>query len=278
MKKSSVFFLLLSCGMVSCQTNASSSAPETSSLASGSVSSTLSEVSSLSSAEESSASVIDYSLFDENLIGKWYVHSSSMGVLQINQEIEVFADYSLSIASIHFTFRGMYYDYEGTNLFLSDSGITTFTVSYDGEYMDWAFEDTAGYKDFGVAKREMFSNEIQYSYVGPDWPIDRINAFLGTEGTIPEYEAEEYSLYTGISQLYDDAPYCMIDIFDVPSTALRTYVSTLNQNGFSIVKDTSSEFYIGYDDNRIYSLRLIEFGDDNLCIFVYAYQTLSYLF
>ena len=238
----------------------------------------ISSTSSTTSSDESSFSSVDYSLFNENMIGDWYVHSSNMGCLMVNEVISIFDDYTLFVKNISFNFVGQYGDYEGTCLFLSESGITRFVVSLDGENLDWGFEDDSGYSDFGFAQKEAYSNEIKYSYVGEEWPMELINNYLGTNSNIPSYEANEYKLYTGTSQLYNDAKYAMIDIFNVSSKAITKYVSALNQSGFLIVKDTSSDFYIGYDDNRIYGLRLIEFDDNNLCIFIYNYDSLKDLF
>lgn len=266
-------FFIISFGSLLIACGNTSSIPESSYFSSGS--SITNEMNSSSSIIESS---IDYSFFNLDTIGTWYVHSSSMGYLSINQEIKISNDYSLAIGTLHFSFVGIYEDYPETNLYLSDSGITKFIVSTDGEYLDWGFEDTAGYKDFGTAMREPFSNEIKYSYVGQDWPINQINDYLETSGNIPAYEASEYSLHTGYSQLYNDCKYCMIDIFNVKATALKEYVSLLNTTGFSIIKDPSSSFYIGFDDSKIYGLRIIEYNDNNLCIFVYNYADVESIF
>ncbi len=274
MKKQLIIFALLA--LCSCnQTNQISSNSSLLSSSSSDILSVSSSSDSTTSSEESSSS-IDYSLFHSELIGVWYIHSST-GILSINLSFEIFEDYTMQMGNVHFNFAGIYDNFEETNLYISDSGITKFIVSYDGEFVDWAFEDLSGNQDFGTAKKEPFSNEIKYSYVGPDWPIEQINTFLNTTGDIPVYESDEYKLYTGNSQLYD-ADYAMIDIFNVPKNALKNYVATLNTSGFSIVKDNSSGFFIGYDENREYGLRLIEFNDDNLSIFVYNYETLSSLF
>ena len=79
-----VKLVLLSLLVVGCNnTNSSSSLNSSTTSESVSVSSTLSSTSSTSS-ESSSKNNIDYSLFDNNIIGTWYVHSAAQGVLNLN--------------------------------------------------------------------------------------------------------------------------------------------------------------------------------------------------
>ncbi len=233
-----------------------------------------SNTSSIKVNTSSNSSEIDYSKFDKKLAGKWYIHSSMMGNLNLNLEITIKDDYTMQIGDVKFNFIGIYDNFEDTNVFLSESGITKFIASTDGEYLDWAYEDAGGNSDFGTAKKEKLQNGIQYSYAGKAWPMERINLFLETEGNIPSYVADEYYLFLGQSQVFNNANYAMIDIFNPANEAAINYVTTLNQNGFEIKKDDKSNFYIGYDVNHIYGLRIIQF-DDSLSIFIYNYQTLS---
>lgn len=260
MKKILILFPLL---LIGCTTVSTSSSNES-----------LTNTSSIAANTSSTSSEIDYSKFNKNLVGKWYIHSSMMGNLSLNLEVTIKDDYTMQIGEVKFHYIGIFENFEETNVFLSESGITKFIASTDGEFMDWAYEDAAGNSDFGTAKKEELQSGIQYSYAGKDWPIERINLFLETDGSIPSYVADEYYLFLGQSQVFGNANYAMIDIFNPVSDAAITYVTMLNQNGFEIKKDNKSNFYIGYDVNHIYGLRIIQF-DDSLSIFVYNYQTLS---
>ncbi len=265
MKKLLLLFPLL---LIGCTTVSPSSSNESN------ISSNELSLSSIETNTSIDTSEIDYSKFDKKLIGKWYIHSSMMGNLNLNLEVNINADYTMQIGNVKFHFIGIYDNFEDTNVFLSESGITKFIASTDGEFLDWAYEDAAGNADFGTAKKEALQSGINYSYAGKDWPIERINLFLETEGNIPNYKANEYYLFLGQSQVFNNANYAMIDIFNPTSDAAINYVTTLNQNGFEIKKDDKSNFYIGYDINHIYGLRIVQF-DDSLSIFVYNYQTLS---
>lgn len=261
MKKSWLLFSLL---LMGCSASLPSSI-ESSSLSS--------KIDTSSTSLSSSSNGVDYSLFNPALVGKWYIYSSMMGNLSLNLEVIINNNYTMQIGDIHFNFIGIYDNFQETNVFISESGITKFIASTDGEYLDWAYEDTAGNSDFGTAKKERLQSGINYSYVGKEWPMSQINLFLSTEGSVPHYTADEYYLFLGQSQIYNEANYAMIDIFNPAKDAITTYVNTLNQNGFEIKKDNYSSFYIGFDANHIYGLKIIQF-DDSLSIFVYNYQTL----
>ena len=85
--------------------------------------------SDLSSQEESSSedivsesslgNSIDYSLFDESIVGTWYVHQSMMGLAYINEVITIRSNYTASFLGVNFSFVGMYEGFEGTCLFKS---------------------------------------------------------------------------------------------------------------------------------------------------------------
>ncbi len=210
-------------------------------------------------------------LFDSNLIGKWYIHSTNMGVLTINTEFEIFNDYSLIIQNVHFSLIGLYENFEGAYQFRSDRGITTFIVSYDGEGVDWGFSDTAGQSDFGYAMRNPLQGELTYDYVGKNWPMEMINEWLELDGSIPSYPNKMYYLLNGDSQIYN-AKYSMIDIFDVPNDGLETYLNILLTNDF-IQDEELNGFKIFHDSNKKYKLRIIYFSNDNnLSIFVYDFN------
>ncbi|MCH5180008.1 MAG: hypothetical protein J1F32_02200 [Erysipelotrichales bacterium] len=217
---------------------------------------------------------VDYSLFDTNLIGTWYVHSNMMDILPLNSTFEIFENYTLIVQNIKFNFVGVYAGYEGTCEFLSESGITTFIVSYDGQNVDWAFEDTAGQKDMGLARNTPLSSGLNYDYVGTAWPMELINDYLEIKGNIPSYPSDCYYLYNSTSIVYDDAKSAMIDIFDATNDSAERYIELLEKNGFTITGLDGMGFYVGYDQNHIYSLRIKYFGNNNLSIFIYNYATL----
>lgn len=220
------------------------------------------------------SSVVDYSLFDTNLIGTWYVHSNMMDILPLNSSFEIFEDYTLIVQNIKFNFVGIYAGYDGTCEFLSESGITTFIVSYDGQNVDWAFEDTAGQKDMGLARSTPLSSGLNYGYVGTAWPMELINDYLEIKGNIPSYPSDCYYLYNSTSIVYDDAKSAMIDIFDATNDSAERYIELLEEKGFTITGVDGMGFYVAYDQNHIYSLRIKYFGNNNLSIFIYNYETL----
>ncbi len=228
-------------------------------------------ISQENSSEEELSNGVDYSLFDEEIIGTWYVHQSMMGLAPINEVITINTNYTAFFLGVNFNFVGLYDGFEGTCLFKSTRGTVDFVVGYDGEgNIDWAIVDTQGNQDWGFAKKEEHVSGIQYSYEGTDWPMDKINEFLGTDGELPVFEHDYYYLYTGISQLYDDI-YCMIDLYGVEADARENYTLELENNGYEISKEDPT-FYTGFDSTHTFTIRLKQY-EDNLCIFVYYYDT-----
>lgn len=219
---------------------------------------------------------VDYSLFDNNLVGTWYIHSSMMGVLALNTSFVISDNYTLVIQNYKFNFVGQYAGFDGVCMFLSESKITTFVASFDGENVDWAFSDTTGSADWGAARSTPYSTGVNYDYIGKEWPMNLINNYLDTNGTIPNYSAEKYYLYCGLSQKNNDAKYCMIDVFDAPKDSATSYIETLREEGY-VFEDAmdSLSFYNGYDPNHIYAIKLKYFDDNgNLSIFIYNYESL----
>ena len=266
-----VKLVLLSLLVVGCNnTNSSSSLNSSTTSESVSVSSTLSSTSSTSS-ESSSKNNIDYSLFDNNIIGTWYVHSAAQGVLNLNDVIVISDTYEATVRGIHFSFIGLYEGFEGACLFLSDKGTTQFIASSDEEgFLDWGIMDTQGNQDFGYAKNTEHVSGIQYSYEGTTWPMENIKAFLSTDLDIPVYEHDYYYLFTGTSQLYDDI-YCMIDLYGVSRDAIDDYTLELEDAGY-VFTSKDITFFTAYDPTNTYTIRLSQSGD-NMCIFVYYYST-----
>ena len=195
-----------------------------------------------------------------------------MGILDLNTEIIITNTYEATIQDIHFNFVGLYENYEGACLFESDSGVTKLIASTQEEgVLDWGIVDIQNNQDFGVARLEKHISGIAYSYEGENWPMDKIKEYLGTSKDIPIFEHNYYYLFTGISQLYDDSDYCMIDLFGVSENAREEYTQKLIDAGFVISKEDST-FYTGYDQDHIYAIRLKQYSD-NLCIFLYHYST-----
>lgn len=229
------------------------------------------EISSIYSSEENKTSEIDYTLFDENIIGTWYVHQSMMGLAYINEVITIRSNYTANFLGVDFNFVGIYEGFEGTCLFKSKKGTVDFVVGADDQgNIDWAIVDNQGNQDWGYAKKEAHVSGIQYSYEGTDWPMDKINEFLDINAALPVFEHDYYYLYTGTSQLYDDI-YCMIDLYGVDANAREDYTLELEEQGFTISKNDST-FYTGYDKDQTITIRLKQ-HEDNLCIFVYYFDT-----
>ncbi len=227
-----------------------------------------------SSTLSSTSNNVDYTLFDTNLIGTWYVHSNMLDNLPINTSFEIFADYTLKIQNIKFNFVGLYAGFEGACEFISESEITTFVVSYDGEFADWAYFDLSGSQDTGTAKKTPVSTGLEYDYVGPNWPMELINEYLNLTGNIPSFPSDSYSLWRGLSVSYDDAKSCMIDIFNAGSKSAENYVNILQDAGYIFENRDSVGFYCGHDADCIYALRIIYFSSEhNLSILIYDYNT-----
>lgn len=268
MKKSLCLVILLSTMLFSCNNNVNSSSDDNSHLSSGDETSNSSNSSTIS---------IDYTKFDKNIIGTWYVHSSMMGEIEPNTTIVISSDYTLKIKNIIFNYIGVYENFEGSHLFLSESKITQFIVSYDSEnqFIDWGFMDTADHSDMGVAAKEKLASGFNYSYVGTNWPMEQINSYLDTNGNVPPLENQTYYLLLSISQVHDEAKYAMIDIFNVSNNAEQEYINVLNSKGFEIESSRDGyNFYRAYDKSHIYAILFQLYNGDNLTIFVYNYSSI----
>lgn len=223
--------------------------------------------------ESNSSNNIDYSKFDTSLIGTWYVHSSWTGLLEINTPIIIKDTYEVQIYNVDFSYIGIYENFEGTCLFENSNGSMKFIASSDEEgVLDWGLFDSLGNQDIGVARVEKHVSGIAYSYEGQEWPINQIKEFMGTTLDLPIYEHDYYYLFTGLSQVYDDAKYCMIDLYGVAPTARDDYIKLLEDNGY-VFEELNSSFYQGYDGTKTYAIKLSQ-NENNMCIFVYYYNTL----
>lgn len=244
--------------------------------------------------EESSISSNDEldSLFDNNIIGKWYIHSTSNSTtISINDILEISKDKVLTYTSsttnksLTCNFTGLYENFKGACLFTSESGISKFIISIDTNNMnetmiDWGFIDTSNNIDMGTAYSYEWSNELKYQKEGSEWLMDDINAFIDVDksNSIPTYTASYYYYHFGVSQLYDDK-YVMIDIFNLTKSCRDDYYNQLVNEGYTLSKDSTGTFYTGYDTNKVYAIRLglYNLKDENkgynLNIFIYKYST-----
>jgi hypothetical protein len=96
-----------------------------------------------------------------------------------------------------------------------------------------------------------------------------------TTGDVVPYVSDEYKLFIGKSQYpgLEDKSYCMIDVFSCPSSAKANYAALLLENGFVNDGTPTSTFWSGYDADKEYAVRLLQY-DDNLSIFFYNYSTM----
>lgn len=218
---------------------------------------------------------IDYSQFDERIIGTWYVHQSSMGLCDLNTPILIKDDYTAKFLGVDFSFKGVYENFEGTCLFQSEFGTVDFVVGLDDESnLDWAIVDINGNQDWGFAKKQEHVSGIPYSYEGKDWPMQLINEYLQIDEELPIFEHGYYYLYTGLSSLtnMENHKYCMIDLYGVQSNAREKYTQQLEQANFVMSRDNIT-FYQGYNQEKTIAIRISQ-NDGNMCIFVYYYSSL----
>lgn len=246
-------------------------------LVSCNVETNLSEATSSSYSEsvenDVSSNECDYSLFDDNIVGTWYVHQGMCGLANINDEIIIKDNYTATFMNIDFSYVGIYEGFEGTCLFRSAKGTVDFVASCDDKgNLDWSISDLIGNFDYGYASKEKHISGIPYSYEGTRWPIENIKDYLKTSVDIPAFDHTYYYLYTGVSALYNDDIYCMIDLYGVSNNAKEEYTSLLENNGYIFTRDSNS-FNIGYDSTKTYAIKLSQ-NNDNFCIFVYYYKTI----
>lgn len=258
-------FLMLLCSCSKTNTSLSSSLLESSSLSSSIV--------NLTDSSSELDNNIDYSKFNQKIIGTWYVHSSWTGILALNTPIIISEDYEVQVLNVTLSYVGLYENFEDTCLFKNGAGTISFIASSNEEgVLDWGIFDSLGNQDIGVARLEEHISGIQYSYEGKTWPINEIKDFMNTSEELPIYEHTYYYLFTGLSAVYDEEKYCMIDLFGVSENAREDYTNLLIENGYTF-DTTESTFYVGYDSKKIYSIKLLQY-EDNLSIFIYEYKTL----
>ncbi len=216
-------------------------------------------------------------IFDNNLVGTWYVNTSSTGVVGINLKFVVLENEKVYFGNQYFSLKGYYENY--SDVFLFGYGQYRLVLGYDDDEddpgIDWAFSYGEQY-DFGFARKS--KNETgEYDYVGAEWPMDKINTYLSTNGTIPSISSDKYYLDLFNSSLYSCAS-ADIEIRSSSLTHMKEYVDSLIEKGYVFNDYDSSSakgdtFYIGYDNDKIYTLRIRYFIEaKETHIFVYKYN------
>ena len=215
--------------------------------------------------------------FDSRLLGQWYIYSSTYGVVGINIPFVVNSNQTVSFDGQIFTCTGYYENFVGAYQFVYGSHllILSYDESSDEEELDWGyFYNQNG--DLGVALRRE-NDSGKYNYIGENWPIELVNDALDTTGNIPAINSDEYYLKIFNSALYNCTS-AAIEIKNTSIDAMSNYISGLISDGyifsnFDATSVTSDYFYLGYDESKIYSLRIIYFSNTSeINIFIYKYN------
>ncbi len=256
--------LLASCGQGGSQNSSASSSQAQSSQASSS-----SSEEPISSSTSSSQTLH----VTEEMVGRWYIYSSSAGVLPINGIFDINDDDTLDIGQVTLSLSGNYANFDDTYLFTY--GTIQFIVSYDASNkgLDWGYQNGDTY-DFGFATDTPVSSG--YNYEGSEYPMAMINEYIGTKGEVPAFASSTYKLKLFNSSL-NDKPSADLEIPSTNLDAVKTYLDTLVENGytFSTYSGTavSQTFYVGYDADKTYTLRVIYFADNSEAhVFYYSYD------
>ena len=215
---------------------------------------------------------------DKKMVGTWYITSSSMGILPVNGIFEIFSNDTLAIGSRTLNLQSLYAVYEGAFEFVY--GTIHFIASYDEDKngIDWGYINGTD-QDFGFAESQPIT---QYDYEGEDYPMDKINEYLGTTGNVPAYEASYYYLDLYESSLYDGAKSADLEIRGASAETTAAYISKLIGEGYTFSTFTGSVtdrvFYHGYDPEKMYSLRIVFFKESTpeeceADIFFYNFNT-----
>ncbi len=235
-------------------------------------SSLTSEESKSSSSSESSSSNEETLTIPSVMVGRWYIYSSSAGVLPLNGIFDINENNTLSIGERTLTLSGHYAGYEETYKFVY--GTITFIVSYDEEKdgIDWGYTN-ASTSDFGFATRTYIDNF--YAYEGNKFPMEQIKKYLGTTLDIPVYENDSYKLKFFTSYFTNDKC-ASIELADTTADKTLAYINLLKENGYTFYADvekiTSQKAYVSYDSTKTYTIRIIHFADDSETdIFVHPY-------
>lgn len=267
MKKQFIYSLTATLLLTSCINDSSSSE--------------ISAIESESSISENSSSSSEESIeidVPSVMVGTWYVHSSNMGEIPVNGIFTINENKTLDIGQRTLSLYGNYENYEDSYEFIY--GTIHFIVSYDEDHkmIDWGYQNGNTY-DMGTAGSEPLT-ENTYEYEGAEYPMNKINEYLGTSGNVPAFEADYYYLDLFSSSYASKA--AMLEIDGTTTTETATYIQTLIDAGYTFYKEfggtvTAGTFYVGYDSNKIYTLRIIYYSEDKAedCetdIFYYAYS------
>ncbi len=222
-------------------------------------------------------------VMDTNLVGNWYINSSSTGTVGINLPFTVYSNETVSFGGQIFTLKGNYSNY--TSVFQFVYGDYYVMLEYDytasAPELNYAYQhgdaSSENYEyDFGYATH----NEIStYDYVGSEWPMSKINAYLGTTGNLPAIESDTYYLDLFKSSLYN-CESADIEVRNCTLEKTNLYIQFLMNSGYTFStfdssKMKSNTFYVGQDLTGVYTLRINCMSSDNgydTHIFVYKYN------
>ncbi len=209
----------------------------------------------------------------EEMVGRWYIISSTTGVLPLNGIFDICGDDTLEIGERTLELAGHYAGYEESYLFTY--GTIKFIVSYDASKkgIDWGYQNGETY-DLGFASSEPLSNG--YDYEGDTFPMDKINEYLGTSGSIKAMESSTYRLKLFTSSL-NNLKCASVEVSETTLKKTMDYISELIKDGYSFPAYggslSSGSFAIGYDASKTYLLRIIFFSEDEEAdIFIYNYD------
>lgn len=225
----------------------------------------------------------DTDKFDTNLVGTWYVRSSSNGVVPVNLQFVVYDNNTAYFRGQTFTLAGLYAGYDDVYKFTY--GYYQLILQYDYESKDeeqlnYAYKNGSNSDeyDFGYCAKTEYK-PIGPAYEGSEWPMESVNEYLGTSGSIPQMESTNYVLTLFNSAIYD-CKSAEIDVCNSTLTDMKNYISLLLENGYYFYnyyesKITTGSFVYAYDSTQTYSFRIINKKVDNEYeteIFVYPYN------
>lgn len=231
------------------------------------------------SSEESSSSDGSSSLsvhIPTEMVGTWYVTSSTTGTIPLNGIFEIKSDDTLEIGERTLALKGTYANFDDAYLF--SYGTIRFVVSFDSvkEGIDWGYQNGEDY-DLGFASSEPIDNS--YDYEGNTFPMDKINEYLGTKGSITPMSSSTYRLKLFTSSLNE----MKCASIEMPGTKLKnvmSYITDLIDEGYTFPAYGGSlsagSFAIGYDQSKTYLVRIVFFDndeeEDETDMFIYSYD------
>lgn len=237
-----------------------------------------------SSSEESSSQEstdIDLHVTD-NMVGTWYMSSTTNGLFEINSIFKINANDTLEFGTRTLTLKGHYENYEETYEFVY--GTIHFIASYDVDHkgIDWGYKNGDN-ADMGFALSEPVDDKTKYDYEGNEFPMDKTKEYLGTTLDIPTAESDSYRLQLYVSPLYDKPKVACLFVLNFTAKQTLAYLKTLQENGYTFYKDLPSKevsnetFYTCYDAAKTYSIRIHHWAKDGdepeqMTLHIYNYQ------